>query len=667
MKRTLLFALLLLAVVACSKFDDSVIWDKLNSHEDRILKLETLCNQMNTNIASLQTIIIALQSNDYVVSIAPIKEGNKEIGYTVTFSKSGSITIYHGNDGEDGQDGSNGADGKDGQDGQDGVNGQDGYTPKIGVKQHDDGKYYWTLDDNWLLDDNGNMVPATGEDGVNGADGKDGKDGIIPQLKIENGYWYMSNDNGLSWHQLGVAVDETTRVFASVECDENYLRLTLLDGTQITLPIKKDLTLLLSSNSLKCFKGMTYSVTYYISVSEENARVSAISEGGYTTTVSKTDEVSGEINIRINENSINGKVLVFLTSENQTIVQTIEIFLIDAINLSEDGSANSYIVSQEGIYKLSTVKGNSTESVGAVASAEVLWESFGTDVTPNVGDLVKNVSYKNGEVTFQTADTFTRGNAVIAAKDADGNILWSWHIWLTDQPQGQVYYNNAGTMMDRNLGATSVTPGDVGALGLLYQWGRKDPFLGSSSINNNTLAKSTGTWPSAVSSNSTNGTIEYATAYPTTFIKYNSSNYDWYYTGSSTIDNTRWTTSTATKSIYDPCPSGWRVPDGGNNGIWSKTLGSSSVFAQSSLYDSTNEGMNFSGKFGSDQTIWYPASGCRSCDDGGLDFVGFFGYCWSASPTSKSAYILNCNDYGHVNPASNSSRAYGYSVRCLQE
>jgi len=336
-------------------------------------------------------------------------------------------------------------------------------------------------------------------------------------------------------------------------------------------------------------------------------------------------------------------------------------------DLSANGTANSYIVSSAGSYKFSTVKGNGTTSVGTVSKAEVLWESFGTDVTPNVGDLVKNVKYADGTISFDTPSTFKEGNAVIAAKDASGNILWSWHIWLTDQPLGQEYYNNAGTMMDRNLGATSATPGDVGALGLLYQWGRKDPFLGSSSISSDIEAKSTGTWPSAVSSNSTNGTIEYATAYPTTFIKYNSSNYDWFYTGSSTTDNTRWTTSTATKSIYDPCPSGWRVPDGGNNGIWSKTLGSSSVFAQSSLYDSTNEGMNFSGKFGSDQTIWYPASGCRSCDDGGLDFVGFFGYCWSASPTSKSAYILNCNDYGHVNPASNSSRAYGYSVRCLQE
>ena len=191
------------------------------------------------------------------------------------------------------------------------------------------------------------------------------------------------------------------------------------------------------------------------------------------------------------------------------------------VDMSFSGTANSYIVSQKGAYKFKAVKGNSSESVGAVSSAEVLWETFGTDVTPNVGDLVKNVSYKDGEVTFYTAETFREGNAVIAAKDASGNILWSWHIWLTDQSEEQVYYNNAGTMMDRNLGATSATPGDVGALGLLYQWGRKDPFLGSSSISRDILANATIAWPSIVGSDSQKGTIAYAIANPTTYIYHN--------------------------------------------------------------------------------------------------------------------------------------------------
>lgn len=328
-------------------------------------------------------------------------------------------------------------------------------------------------------------------------------------------------------------------------------------------------------------------------------------------------------------------------------------------DLSSSASANCYIISEAGLYKFSTVKGNSSKSVGAVSSAEVLWETFGTDVTPNVGDLVKNISYKNGEVTFQTADTFTRGNAVIAAKDASGNILWSWHIWFTDQPQEHVYNNSAGTMMDRNLGATSATPGDIGALGLLYQWGRKDPFLGSSIIDGFTLAKSTITWPSPVSSNSSNGTIEYATANPTTFITSNWENSDWYYTGDSSTDNTRWTTSESSKSIYDPCPSGWRVPDGGSNGIWSK------AGFDTTTYDSTNKGMSFS--ISSPSTTWYPASGYLTSGVGGLGSVGRNGYYWSASPNSYRAYYLYFTRYGDVYPSYNSNRACGCSVRCLQE
>ena len=328
-------------------------------------------------------------------------------------------------------------------------------------------------------------------------------------------------------------------------------------------------------------------------------------------------------------------------------------------DLSANGTANSYIVSQSGTYKFRTVKGNSSESVGAVSSAEVLWETFGTDVTPSVGDLVKNISYKNDEITFQTADTFKEGNAVIAAKDAEGNILWSWHIWLTDQPEEQVYYNNAGTMMDRNLGATSATPGDVGALGLLYQWGRKDPFLGSSSISSKTIAKSTIAWPSAVSSDSSNGTIAYATANPTTFINDNGNNYDWYYTGDSSTDNTRWTTSDKAKSIYDPCPAGWRVPDGGSNGIWSKAGFSYTT------YDSANRGISFS--ISSPSTTWYPASGYRENFIGGLYSVGYSGSCWSASHSSYNAYYLFFGSNGSVGPSNNNNRAYGYSVRCLQE
>lgn len=212
--------------------------------------------------------------------------------------------------------------------------------------------------------------------------------------------------------------------------------------------------------------------------------------------------------------------------------------------------------------------------------------------------------------------------------------------------------------MDRNLGATSATPSEAGALGLLYQWGRKDPFLGSSSISRSVEAKSTISWPSPVSSSSSRGTIGYAVEHPTTFITLNDSNYDWYYTGSSSTDNTRWQSE---KTIYDPCPAGWRVPDGDSNGVWNK------AGFDDQGYDSSNEGMLFGLGISSPAT-WYPASGFRYYYDGSLSSVGDFGHYWSVTPDGLDAYYLYFyyNDYVHPT-SSYYRRANGQSVRCLQE
>ena len=102
-------------------------------------------------------------------------------------------------------------------------------------------------------------------------------------------------------------------------------------------------------------------------------------------------------------------------------------------DLSAAGTANCYLIQQAGDYKFKAVIGNTDGTVGNVKTVEVLWESFGTDEMPNVGDLIASVSYKNGYILFSTPENFRDGNAVIAVKNSKGTILWSWHIWCAEE------------------------------------------------------------------------------------------------------------------------------------------------------------------------------------------------------------------------------------------
>ena len=221
MKKLLAFAALFAVVALTScKYDDDDLWNSVHGLENRVAKLEELCKQMNTNIASLQTIVTALQNNVYVTGTTPFMQDGKEIGYTITFSKGNPITIYHG---------------KDGQNGEDGEDGEDGTTPTIGVKKDTDGVYYWTLNGEFIVVDGG-KIQAEGKDGTNGTNG------TTPQFKIENDYWFVSYDNGANWTQLGKATGEDgiggDSMFSGVdyETSTDYVIFTLSNGTQIKLP-----------------------------------------------------------------------------------------------------------------------------------------------------------------------------------------------------------------------------------------------------------------------------------------------------------------------------------------------------------------------------------------------------------------------------------------------
>lgn len=241
---------------------------------------------------------------------------------------------------------------------------------------------------------------------------------------------------------------------------------------------------------------------------------------------------------------------------------TIEVNVATATDLGSSATANCYIVSSAGDYKFKAVKGNSSTVVGTVASVAILWETWNNAETVTAKSVIAAADYdlqSGGDpyVVFKTPATLHAGNAVLAAKDAGGNILWSWHIWvpataITSVTDGSVF--SATNVMDRNLGAlveavaSADTDVDIKSLGLMYQWGRKDPFVNKSVLAGSTKAEIAGAAESVAA-----GTIslEESIANPRTLG--HTDNGDW----NSTQDNSLWSSS---KTIYDPCPVGYKVP-----------------------------------------------------------------------------------------------------------
>ena len=306
-------------------------------------------------------------------------------------------------------------------------------------------------------------------------------------------------------------------------------------------------------------------ITYSITNPRPGAKVTARSESSWLKNIVVGD---GEVTIlawaNSNSSSRSGSiVLEYEDAEPVTVTVTQNALGSTVTSLGVEESANCYIVTKPGVYRMPAVKGNDKNQKVAAASVEVLWETR-SDADVKVGDIVNHTGYDNGNIYFnvkgKTSTTVPEGNALIAAKDASGNILWSWHIWVTSvMPTDHQYKNGAGTMMVCDLGAAYVESDRYRwSSGLYYQYGRKDPFWGDRSCTLNGWNK--------VRRNATTGTESYAAAHPTTFI-YNSTH--WLHNG----DVRLWW---RTKSISDPCPPGYVVPDGGQYGVWAVASGSTS-------------------------------------------------------------------------------------------
>ena len=246
--------------------------------------------------------------------------------------------------------------------------------------------------------------------------------------------------------------------------------------------------------------------------------------------------------------------------------------------------------------------------------------------------------------------------------------------------------------MTRNLGAANNTQGNVGSFGLLYQWGRKDPFVGSDKTTaNNTTFVTTypNSWPIVASPATTSGTgatpqdksIDYAVKHPTTFItRINTTTYDWL--NAPAITNQRdnlWGNPNKTaktpnpeqgaKSIYDPCPVGWRVAPQDTWTMFSETGINTSTSGEFNVSGGFNIGWNFYYEgTATGSTVYYPATGYRLYSTGALSAVGTLGFAWSSSSYAAGNLYAGHLRFssGHVYPLHGDSRALGFSVRCVQ-
>ena len=361
----------LLSLVSCTEYDEVAMWNKNEDMGSRLAALEELCSQLNTNIVSLQQIVEALQGNDYVTGVVPVVENGETVGYTISFSKSGPVTIYHWKKGE---------------------NGQNGTTPVIGVEQDTDGLYYWTLDGEWLTDDEGSKILAQGMAGksayelavekgyrgtldewlasLNGSNGDDGKsayelavengyqgteeewlaslkgsagdqgdDGVTPKLEVrDDGYWYISYDNGQTWNKLGPATgdpgEDGDSMFSDIDVsDPDYLVLTLAEtGASIKLPYYKDkfdLLFVSGSDRVKemsvyCGPGATAEVEYELT-NPLNVQVAieCISHSGYEVAVDKSAK---KITVSAPDDPAaitdpESEILVFASDDERTVMR----------------------------------------------------------------------------------------------------------------------------------------------------------------------------------------------------------------------------------------------------------------------------------------------------------------------------------------------------------
>ena len=299
----------------------------------------------------------------------------------------------------------------------------------------------------------------------------------------------------------------------------------------------------------------------------------------------------------------------------------------------------------------------------SAGSAELIWQ--------DVEGLITNVSVYTSYLKF-TVGTFNPGNALIAVKDGSGTILWSWHIWATEDDLSNTTVVATGshdyTVSPVDLGW--VPTGGDGKQGYApyYQWGRKDPFIPAAAYNStsdHTVYNINGDAITGYTYEvSTDATIADNIKNPTVFYRNSTNNgpvNTTYYNMWDAQNTATWNVATATvKTIYDPCPPGFCVPTG-NLYFY---IGNGSKRAVTT-YDGTNKGATWNTDITGDP-LWFLLLTFRRNSTGTIGAIGVNGYRWSATPSSvkNGATLYFYNSYWHSTAA---DRNYGFTVRPVVE
>ena len=346
-----------------------------------------------------------------------------------------------------------------------------------------------------------------------------------------------------------------------------------------------------------------------------------------------------------------------------------------------------------------------TNNAGCVpAKAELVWQ----DALSLVSDIKYNSDINGGNISFKVDKSSIRqGNAVIAVKDAKDQILWSWHIWVTDEDidktievtnhQGKQYrfmpiflgwcdvytktyaersckvkFTAGGKSQEITIKQTSISI--TTSNHPYYQWGRKDPFLPS-----NGLADANKTWYDKAGNASTDNPATENLSTGATCIKnyilkpnvmQSSHNGDGLYQNLWSADNNVYTANDnlVVKTIYDPSPVGFKLP--ASNAFTGFTVTGEHVtspYHVNGIWDSSLKGWNFYTDSSRNKTIFFPASGLRDYN-GWVEYVDNYGYGWSAGPYSQeNGSNLSFTPWS-VTPLTNGGyRMYGMGVRPTHE